>query len=63
IVATPLSWYLGNLWLQDFAFRSSMAWWLFVSAGLIVLAMVILTVSLQSLSAAIANPVDALRDE
>ena len=63
LIATPVSWYLGNLWLQDFAFRSPLSWWIYAGAGAVVLVVVFLTVTLQSLSAATANPADALRNE
>lgn len=63
VVAAPLAWYLSTLWLQDFAFRSGIPWWVLAGAGLSVLFIVVLTVSIQSLSAAIAHPVDALRNE
>lgn len=63
IIAIPISWYGMQIWLADFAYKAEMSWWLFALAGITALAIAILTVSYQSLQAAIANPVDSLRDE
>jgi putative ABC transport system permease protein len=50
-------------WLQDFAYRVQITWWIFAAAGLIALLIAMLTVSLQAVKAAIANPVKSLRTE
>ncbi len=50
-------------WLQDFAYRIDIDWWIFVLAGVIAVAIALLTVSYQSIKAAIANPVKSLRTE
>jgi putative ABC transport system permease protein len=63
IIAVPISWYTMNKWLEGFAYKTEMTWWVFALAGITALAIALLTVSWQSLSAAMANPVDALRDE
>jgi putative ABC transport system permease protein len=63
IIATPLSWYLMKQWFNAFAYRTSMGVWPFVLAGIIALLIAWFTVSYQSIKAAIANPVDSLRDE
>jgi putative ABC transport system permease protein len=52
-----------NRWLQDFAYRISMQWWMFALAGVLALLIAIFTVSFQSIKAAIANPVDSLKNE
>ncbi|MEO5681387.1 MAG: FtsX-like permease family protein [Chitinophagaceae bacterium] len=63
IIASPLAWWAGNKWLQDFAYRSSIGVWIFVAAGLIALLIAIVTVSFQAIKAAAANPVKLLRNE
>lgn len=63
LIATPLAWYAMNRWLQDFAYRIELQWWMFVVAGLLALIVALLTVSLQSVKAALANPVKSLRAE
>jgi len=63
IIAIPLSWYAMNKWLADFAYRISMDGKIFVAAGIFVLIITLLTVSYQSIKAAIANPVKSLRSE
>ena len=50
-------------WMQDFAYRIDMPWWLFVLAGLLAVGVAFLTVSVQSVKAALANPVRSLRSE
>ncbi len=63
IVASPVAYYLMNSWLQDFAYRVNISWWIFVVAGTIALLIALLTVSFQAIKAAIANPVKNLRTE
>ena len=63
IIASPLAWYATNLWLQNFAYHTSITWWIFALAGLLALGIAILTVSWQSWRAATRNPVEALRYE
>jgi len=63
ILATPLSWYLIGKWLDGFAYRVDIAWWVFPLAGLIAVFIAFVTVSYQSVRAAVANPVDSLRTE
>lgn len=63
VLATPLAYYLMNRWLDNFPFRISMGWWIFVLAFCVGLILTITVVSLQSIKAATANPVDSLRDE
>ena len=62
-IASPIAWYLMNLWLKDFAYRIQIEWWVFVLAGLIAVAVAFLTVSVQSVRSALANPVKSLRSE
>ncbi|GET34142.1 ABC transporter permease [Prolixibacter bellariivorans] len=63
VVATPIAWYVMNLWLENFAYRTGLSWWVFALAGILSFAIALLTVSWQSYKAATRNPVDALRYE
>jgi ABC-type antimicrobial peptide transport system permease subunit len=63
IVAIPTAYYFLNKWLQDFAYRIDISWWVFVLAGLSALMIAFLTVSIQAIKAAVANPVKSLRTE
>ncbi len=63
LIATPLSWYFMNNWLNDFAYRINIEWWMFAVAGVIALLIALITVSIKSVKAAIANPVKSLRTE
>ncbi|MGB5498691.1 MAG: ABC transporter permease [Maribacter sp.] len=63
IIAAPISWYVMNKWLEGFAYKTTMSWWVFAAAGVTALAIALLTVSWQSFRAAVANPVDALKEE
>ncbi len=63
VIATPLAWFAMYKWLQNFAYRTELSWWIFVSAGVLALMIALLTVSWQSWRAATRNPVEALRYE
>ncbi|MBD2753490.1 ABC transporter permease [Spirosoma sp. BT704] len=63
LIATPIAWYAMSRWLQDFAYRIDVQWWVFGLAGLLALAIALLTVSFQSIKAALMNPVKSLRSE
>lgn len=63
VIAVPVAWFLMSRWLQDFAYRIDIRWWVFALAGFLVLATAFLTVGFQSLKAALANPVGSLRNE
>ncbi len=63
ILASPIAYYLMNRWLQDFAYRMNISWWIFIAAGMIALLIALVTVSFQAIKAAIANPVKSLRTE
>jgi len=52
-----------NRWLQDFAYRISISWWIFFATGILALMIALVTVSFQAIKAAIANPVKSLRTE
>jgi putative ABC transport system permease protein len=63
IIACPIVYYFIYKWLENFAYRTSLSWWVFALAGAMALIIVLLTVSWQSFKASIQNPVEALRDE
>jgi len=63
ILASPAAWYFMNQWLQNFAYRIQINWWIFLLAGTIAVIIALLTISTQAVKAAIANPVKALRSE
>lgn len=63
LFAIPLAWWAMNKWLQDFAYRISIGWWVFIAAGTIALMVALITISFQAIKAAIANPVKSLRTE
>ncbi len=63
VVATPISYFVMSKWLESFAYKTELSWWLFALAGLIALGIALLTVSWQSWKAATKNPVEALRYE
>jgi len=63
VLATPVAYYAMNNWLQNFAYKTTLSWWIFALAGLLALGIALLTVSWQSWRAATRNPVEALRYE
>jgi len=63
VIASPIAWFFMDKWLQKFAYRIEIEWWMFVAAGFSALAIALLTVSTQAIKAAIANPVKSLRTE
>jgi putative ABC transport system permease protein len=63
ILASPVSYYLMDRWLQDFAYKTNISWWIFIAAGVIALTIALATVSFQAIKAAIANPVKSLKTE
>ncbi len=63
VFAIPLAWWIMHSWLQDYAYRINISWWVFVFAGCISVAIALITISFQAIKAAIANPVKSLRTE
>jgi putative ABC transport system permease protein len=63
VVATPVAWYAMHKWLENFAYKTELSWWIFALAGMLALGIALLTVSWQSWKAATRNPVEALRYE
>jgi len=63
LIATPIAWLTMDKWLQDFAYRINIGWWIFGVAGFVALLIAFITVSYQAIKAAVANPVKSLRTE
>ena len=63
LIASPLAWYAMNQWLSDFAYKIDIEWWMFALAGAVAIGIALLTVSFQSVKAALMNPVKSLRSE
>lgn len=63
VIATPVAWYFLEQWLQDFPYRISITWWIFPLAGIVVLLIALITISVQTIRASLANPVKSLRTE
>jgi putative ABC transport system permease protein len=63
IIGCPIAWYIMHKWLENFAYKTGLSWWIFVLAGLLGLTISLITVSWQSWKAATRNPVEALRYE
>ena len=63
VIATPVAYFTMSKWLENFAYKTSLSWWIFALAGLLALGIALLTVSFQSWKAARGNPVEALRYE
>jgi putative ABC transport system permease protein len=61
LISAPAAWFLMNKWLQGFAYRINIQWWVLALAGMVALLIAVITVSFQSIKAAIANPVDSLK--
>jgi putative ABC transport system permease protein len=63
LIASPVAWYFMNKWLQDFAYRIHISWWIFIITAFIAISIAFATVSFQAIKAALANPVKSLRTE
>ncbi len=63
LIAFPVAWYAMNKWLQDFAYRVTISWWVFAIAGIFALAVALLTISSKAIRAAVANPARSLKSE
>jgi putative ABC transport system permease protein len=62
-IATPIAWYVMNVWLQDFAYKAQISGWIFLGSGLMAFLIAFLTIAYQAIKASLSNPVDALRYE
>ncbi len=63
LIATPVAWYAMYKWLQDFAYKTEISWWIFLLAGSLAILIAYITVAFQAVKAAIANPIKSLRTE
>jgi len=63
VIATPVAWWAMTKWLQSFAYRIHISWWIFLAAGILALLIALITISFQAIKAATANPVKSLRSE
>lgn len=63
VIACPVAWYIMHKWLENFAYKTELSWWIFILSGLIALGIALVIVSCQSWRAATRNPVEALRYE
>jgi putative ABC transport system permease protein len=63
VIAVPIAWYIMNSWLQNFAYKIGLSWWIFALAGIMALLIALITVSFQTFKVARRNPVEALRYE
>ena len=63
LIAAPIAWWAMYKWLQNFAYRTTLSWWLFAGAGLLTVTVALITISIQTIKAAMANPVKSLRTE
>ncbi|WP_420148175.1 ABC transporter permease [Spirosoma sp.] len=63
VLSSPVAWYVMNQWLQKFAYKIDIEWWMFALAGFLAMSIALLTVSFQSIKAALMNPVKSLRSE
>ena len=57
VIAFPIAWWAMHKWLEDFAYRVSISWWIFFVSGILALLIAVLTVSFQAIKAGVANPV------
>ena len=63
VLAVPVTWFIMHKWLEDFAYRINIGWWVFAAAGMLSVLIALVTISFQAIKAAIANPVKSLRTE
>ena len=63
VIASPLAWYIMNQWLQNFAYKVDVSWWMFAVTGGLAVFIALATVSFQAIKSALANPVKSLRPD
>ena len=63
LVASPIAWYLMHKWMDNFAYKAALGWWIFAGAGLAAMLIAFATIAYQAIRAAMANPVASLRSE
>jgi putative ABC transport system permease protein len=63
LIAIPIAWYAANAWLQNFAYRTTLDWWIFLAGGLLLFLIAVTILCMRTIKAAIANPVKSLKTE
>jgi putative ABC transport system permease protein len=63
LIAFPVAWFVMHNWLQDFAYRVTIGWWIFIAAGFIAAIIAVATISIQAVKAALSNPVKSMKSE
>jgi putative ABC transport system permease protein len=63
VMGVPIAWYFMNKWLTDYEYRIDMPWWIFIATGVLIISISLLTISYESIKAALANPIKSLRNE
>jgi len=63
LISSPIGWYFSHKWLEDYAYKIEVQWWFFITAGLSLLFVSMITVNIQTIRAALVNPVNSLKDE
>lgn len=63
LIASPIAWMAMNKWLENFAYKTAVSWWMFAATGLLAIVIALATISFQAIKAAVANPVKSLRNE
>jgi len=63
IIAIPVGWWIMSKWLEDFAYRINISWWIFIAAAVVAFLIAFVAISFQAIKAAVANPVESLRSE
>jgi putative ABC transport system permease protein len=63
LIAVPIAWYAANEWLQNFAYRTTLSWWIFLAGGLLMFSIALIVLCIQAIKAAVANPAKSLRTE
>ena len=63
LIAFPIAWWAMRSWLQDFAYRINISWWVFIIAGVTAILIALITISFKAIRAAVSNPIKSLRTE
>ncbi|MGL6268309.1 MAG: ABC transporter permease, partial [Chitinophagaceae bacterium] len=63
LIAIPIAWWGTHKWLENFAFKTSISWWIFLLSGVLMIIIALITLGIQTIRSAMANPVNSLRSE
>ncbi|MGO1815797.1 MAG: ABC transporter permease, partial [Sphingobacterium sp.] len=63
LIASPIAWYIMHKWMQDYSYQIGIQWWVFLLTAVVAITITVITIGWQSIKAALANPVNSLRDE